>query len=194
MLLNSASEWPSEDPFEILRHEVLSCTRCPLNLTRTHAVFGAGNRNAKLMFIGEAPGAMEDQEGTPFVGRSGQLLTRTLGAQGIERSDVFISNIVKCRPPDNRDPKPLEIKSCTPYLLTQIDLVNPLLICALGRHAAATLLERPVKITEEHGQWLQYRGRPFLIALHPSAALRSPKFKEQFEYDIATLAMAYHTL
>lgn len=183
-----------EDPFEIVRQQVISCTRCPLSQTRTHAVFGAGNQNAKLLFIGEAPGAMEDLQGLPFVGRSGQLLTQVLEKNGISRTDVFISNIVKCRPPENRDPRPSEIKACTPFLYAQIEMINPMLICVLGRHAAATLLERPVKITLEHGQWMDYRGRRLLIALHPSAALRSPKYREQFETDIASVSTALNTV
>lgn len=184
----------AQDPFEALREEVSVCRRCPLGCIRTNAVFGTGNRNADLMFVGEAPGAQEDLAGMPFVGRSGQLLTRVLEGHGISRDDVFISNIVKCRPPENRDPKPLEVQACSPYLFAQIDLINPGIVCALGRHAAATLLERKVKITEEHGKWMKYRDRDFLIALHPSAALRMPRFKEQFEHDMAVLAEKYHKL
>ncbi len=183
-----------QDPFDNLRMEVLVCQRCPLGCIRTNAVFGAGNRNADLLFVGEAPGAQEDLVGMPFVGRSGQLLTRTLESHGICRDDVFISNIVKCRPPDNRDPKPAEVQACSPYLFAQIDMIKPVIVCALGRHAAATLLERKVKITEEHGQWMKFHDRDFLIALHPSAALRMPRFKEQFEHDIAVLAERFHKL
>jgi DNA polymerase len=143
------------------------------------------------MFIGEAPGAQEDESGLPFVGRSGQLLTRVLESNGIRREDVFISNIVRCRPPGNRDPKPEEIKACAPWLERQIELIDPPLLCVLGRHAAATLLGRPIKIMQEHGQWMEYRGRKLLIALHPSAALRMPKFRASFEEDIRVLAEEY---
>lgn len=182
------------DPLDILRDEILACRKCPLRLTCNQPVAGAGARNARLMFIGEAPGASEDEQGVPFVGRSGKLLTQVLAEHGIERAEVFISNIVKCRPPGNRDPKPSEIKTCAPYLAAQIELLNPSIICVLGRHAAATLLARPVKITQEHGIWMKYSERDFLIALHPSAALRTPKFREQFEYDIDMLAQRYHEL
>lgn len=178
--------------FEQVRRDVVGCVKCPLCETRNKAVFGSGERSAKLMFIGEAPGAQEDLEGEPFVGRAGQLLTKSLAGHHIARSQVFITNIVKCRPPDNRDPLPLEIATCTPYLYEQIELIQPDMICALGRYAAATLLGRPVKITLEHGQWLTYRDIPFMIALHPSAALRSPKFREQFDYDIKLLAERFH--
>lgn len=179
------------DPLDIMRHEIVTCTKCPLSLTRTHAVPGDGSRNARLMFIGEAPGAAEDQAGMPFVGRSGKLLSEVLGRHGIRREDVFITNIVKCRPPENRDPRPMEIQACSPYLAGQIELINPKYICVLGRLAAARLLGRPVKITVEHGQWLEYHSRQLLIALHPSAALRTPAFRQQFEYDIEVLAKAY---
>ncbi len=183
-----------QDPFEILRDDIGVCQRCPLGCIRTNAVFGAGNRKADLLFVGEAPGAHEDLQGLPFVGRSGQLLTKVLEGHGISRDDVFISNIVKCRPPDNRDPKPEEVQACSPFLFAQIDLIEPAIVCALGRHAATALLARKVKITEEHGKWMTYRNLPFLIALHPSAALRMPRFRAQFEYDIAVLAERYHQL
>lgn len=185
---NSQGHTGLSDEFERLRAQVLSCTRCPLAATRCHAVFGDGPRGAKLMFIGEAPGAQEDEAGLPFVGRSGQLLTRVLASHGISRDEVFISNIVRCRPPGNRDPKPEEIAACRPWLEEQIRLINPLLLCVLGRHAASTLLKRPVKIMQEHGVWMPFDGRELLIALHPSAAMRMPKFREAFEADIATVA------
>jgi uracil-DNA glycosylase family 4 len=185
-----AGEEPDE--FGQLRSAVAACQRCPLGATRGHAVFGEGNRHARLMFIGEAPGAQEDESGLPFVGRSGQLLTRVLDTHGIRREDVFISNIVRCRPPANRDPKPDEIKACSPWLEKQIELINPPLLCVLGRHAAATLLQRPVKIMQEHGQWMDFKGRRLLIALHPSAALRMPKFRAGFEHDMAVLAQAFY--
>lgn len=181
-----------EDPLEKWRQTVVKCTKCRLGTMRLNAVFGEGHRRAKLMFIGEAPGANEDAVGRPFVGRSGQLLTSALEANGINRADVFITNIVKCRPPKNRDPLPDEISSCSPYLFRQIELIKPQMLCTLGRYAAATLLERPIKITQEHGHWIEFKGLPLLIALHPSAALRSVKFKEQFEHDIKTIAERFH--
>lgn len=126
--------------------------------------------------------------GLPFVGRSGKVLTRVLGENGIAREEVFISNIVRCRPPGNRDPKPEEIAACRPWLEEQIRLINPPFLCVLGRHAASTLLKRPVKIMQEHGVWMPYDGRELLIAIHPSAAMRMPKFREAFEADIAAVA------
>ncbi len=194
MTADSPVQEAPQNRFEIMREHVRVCQRCPLSCTRTNAVFGAGNLNARLLFVGEAPGAQEDLVGLPFVGRSGQLLTKVLEARGISREEIFISNIVKCRPPENRDPKPAEVQACTPYLFSQIDMINPSIVCALGRHAAAALLERKVLITQEHGKWMNYRGRTFMIALHPSAALRMPKFKELFEYDIAILASKYHEM
>lgn len=194
MITNALLRNPAFEPFTTLREKIMACQKCPLACTRANAVFGAGDLTAKLFFVGEAPGAEEDLVGMPFVGRSGQLLTRVLESHRISRDDVFISNIVKCRPPDNRDPKPAEVQACSPYLFAQIDMINPAIVCALGRHAAATLLGRKVKITQEHGQWLKYRDRDFLIALHPSAALRMPRFREQFEYDMAVLAERYHQL
>lgn len=174
-----------------LRYQVVTCTRCPLSQSRCNAVFGEGSATAPLMFVGEAPGANEDASGMPFIGRAGQFLDKALNAHGIPRNDVFISNIVKCRPPENRDPLPQEIATCSPYLLEQIRLINPQVICALGRHAAATLLGRPVKIMQEHGQWLRYQDRDFLIVMHPSAAMRSIKFRAEFEKDIEVLAGRY---
>lgn len=173
------------------RQVVAVCTKCRLGFQRANAVFGEGNPSARLMFIGEAPGANEDAVGKPFIGRAGQLLTTALAGHGINRDDVFITNIVKCRPPENRDPMPDEIGACSPYLFRQIELIKPLALCALGRYAAATLLGRPVKITKEHGVWLEYRGVPLVIAMHPSAALRSPQFRKAFDYDMSVVAQRY---
>jgi len=194
LLLGAGSEDAASDPLELLRRKVEVCNKCELSCQRANAVFGEGARHAKLMFIGEAPGANEDATGMPFVGRAGQMLTRTLESNGISRDDVFISNVVKCRPPENRDPTPKEIEACSPFLYEQIDLINPAMVCALGRYAAAAVLGRPVKITQEHGIWMEYRERPFMIAMHPSAAMRSIAFREQFERDIALLAERYHSL
>lgn len=180
--------------WENLRSQVSACMRCPLGFTRTHAIFGEGPPDARLIFVGEAPGAQEDERGAPFVGRSGKLLTQVLHANGIDRADVFISNIVKCRPPQNRDPSREEIAACSPYLFTQIEAIDPPLVCVLGRHAAATLLGRAVKITAEHGVWLPFQGRHLMIALHPSAALRTPAFRAGFEHDMQVLAERYRAI
>ena len=154
-----------EERFEELKKTCLSCTACPLSQTRTNVVFGEGNPDADLMFVGEAPGEQEDLSGKPFVGRSGQLLDRYLEYVGIRREDVFIANIIKCRPPANRDPKPSEEELCMPYLREQVRLIRPKIIVCLGRIAAMKLIREDYRITEEHGQWIR----------QPSSAIRAKK-------------------
>jgi uracil-DNA glycosylase family 4 len=170
---------------------VQACRRCPLGHGRIMAVPGGGNPNADIVFIGEAPGAKEDKLGEPFVGAAGNVLSKTLEMVGLSRTDVFISNIVKCRPPGNRDPRPEEIAACSPYLHEQIRILRPRLLCALGRHAAGVLLGGSIKIMEVHGTWGTYRDLPLLISLHPSACLHNPKNRPLFEADIAELARRY---
>lgn len=174
------------------QNKVRSCTACRLCETRTHVVFGAGNiRASGLMIVGEAPGAEEDLQGLPFVGRSGDLLNKALEAGGLCRPDVFISNILKCRPPNNRDPLPDEVAACRGYLNQQIDIVKPKLIVALGRVAAGHLLGREVKITRERGRldFLPNDPRvPVLIVYHPSYVLRNrgTQVEKDFFHDILT--------
>ena len=162
--------------------EVQACTRCPLHETRTKAVFGAGDADADLMFVGEAPGAEEDRQGLPFVGRAGQLLNQMLEEIGMSREDVFIANVLKSRPPGNRDPQPLEIEACRPYLFEQIRLIEPTVICTLGNFATKLLSGNPAGITKVRGvpQVHELGGRTvFLLPLfHPAAALRTPAVKE----------------
>jgi DNA polymerase len=146
-----------------------------------------GNPNARLVFIGEAPGAKEDQSGVPFVGPAGQLLTTALQAAGMSRDEVFIANVLKCRPPNNRDPEPAEIAACRPFLHRQIDAINPPFLAALGRISAGLLLGRPVAIMRERGTWVEYHGRPLFLSLHPSAVLHNPNNKSLFLEDIAAL-------
>ncbi|MDX6590354.1 MAG: uracil-DNA glycosylase, partial [Solirubrobacterales bacterium] len=134
-----------------LYREVSSCTRCPLHETRTRTVFGAGNADAELMFVGEAPGAEEDRQGLPFVGRAGQLLNELLGEIGLSREDVFIANVLKSRPPGNRDPQPAEIAACEPYLFEQVRLIEPKVVCTLGNFATKLLSGSPVGITKVRG-------------------------------------------
>jgi len=171
--------------------EVSSCTRCPLHETRTKAVFGAGNADANLMFVGEAPGAEEDRQGLPFVGRAGQLLNQLLEEIGLSREEVFIANVLKSRPPGNRDPQPLEIEACEPYLFEQVRLVEPTVVCTLGNFATKLLTGSPLGITKVRGtpQLHQLGGRPvFLLPLlHPAAALRTPAMKEALRADFATI-------
>jgi DNA polymerase len=171
--------------------EVKGCTKCPLHETRTKAVFGAGNADAGLMFVGEAPGAEEDRQGLPFVGRAGQLLNQMLEEIGLSREEVFIANVLKSRPPGNRDPQPLEIETCKPYLFEQIRLIEPTVICTLGNFATKLLSGNPTGITRVHGtpQVHELGGRMvFLLPLfHPAAALRTPAVKETLRSDFAAL-------
>jgi DNA polymerase len=174
-----------------LYKEVSKCTKCPLHETRTKAVFGAGNADADLMFVGEAPGAEEDRQGLPFVGRAGQLLNELLVEIGLSREDVFICNVLKSRPPNNRDPQPQEIAACEPYLFEQVRLIQPRVVCTLGNFATKLLTGNPTGITRVRGtpQTHQLGGRTvFLLPLfHPAAALRTPAVKEQLRGDFATI-------
>ena len=174
-----------------LFREVQDCTKCPLHETRTKAVFGAGNADAELMFVGEAPGAEEDRQGLPFVGRAGQLLNRLLAEIGLAREDVFIANVLKSRPPGNRDPQPEEIAACEPYLFEQVRLIEPRVVCTLGNFATKLLSGSPVGITKVRGtpQVHELGGRTvFLLPLlHPAAALRTPAMKETLRSDFATI-------
>jgi uracil-DNA glycosylase len=160
--------------WSVLARTVAGCTRCGLHATRTQTVFGVGNREARWMFIGEAPGADEDRQGEPFVGRAGQLLDAMIEAIGLQREEVFIANVLKCRPPGNRDPQPNEVECCEPYLMRQIELIHPRLIVALGRHAAHSLLKTEAPLTRLRGQRLAYRGTPLVVTFHPAYLLRNP--------------------
>lgn len=174
-----------------LYKEVQACQKCPLHETRTKAVFGAGDANADLMFVGEAPGAEEDRQGLPFVGRAGQLLNQMLEEIGLSREEVFIANVLKSRPPGNRDPQPLEIEACRPYLFEQVRLIEPTVICTLGNFATKLLSGNSAGITKVRGapQVHELGGRTvFLLPLfHPAAALRTPAVKETLREDLATL-------
>jgi DNA polymerase len=162
-----------------LADEINKCCKCDLTSTRTRAVPGEGNPDARIVFVGEAPGADEDAQGRPFVGRSGKLLTKIINAMGLERKDVFICNILKCRPPENRDPKPEEIVQCEPYLNAQLDLIRPEIIIALGAHAAKTLLQTNKPIGQLRGRFHDYYFSPdedpvkLMPTYHPSYLLRS---------------------
>lgn len=175
-----AHDW---DP---LAEQVAGCTRCPLHLTRTQTVFGVGRRDADLMIIGEAPGADEDRQGEPFVGRAGRLLNSMLRAIGLERNQVFIANILKCRPPGNRDPAPVETASCTPYLERQIELVAPRAVLAVGRIAAQHLLQSDQAIGRLRGRSLSFGARqtPIVVTYHPAYLLRTPEAKAKAWQDL----------
>lgn len=164
---------------EQLRKECLDCQRCELCRTRTNVVFGKGNPNADIMFIGEGPGEQEDIQGLPFVGRAGQLLDKMLDAAGIPTEAIYIANTVKCRPPKNRDPLPEEKEACRGWLEKQIELIDPKVIISLGRISAVDYVKEDIKITKEHGQWVEKNGRMYMAMLHPAALLRNPNLKPE---------------
>jgi uracil-DNA glycosylase len=173
------------DPvWEELQRRVAGCTACGLEKTRTQPVFGVGNRRAQWMFIGEAPGADEDRQGEPFVGRAGQLLNAMLFAIGLKRDEVYIANVLKCRPPGNRDPQPNEVNCCEPFLVRQIELIRPRLIVALGRHAAHSLLKTDSALARLRGQRLAYHGTPLVVTYHPAYLLRNPVDKRRAWEDL----------
>ena len=171
--------------------EAMGCTRCPLHETRTTVVFGAGNANADLMFIGEAPGANEDKQGLPFVGQAGKLLDKLLGEIGLERRDVFVANVLKCRPPGNRDPHPAEIEACQEYLWRQVELIAPTVICTLGNFSTKLLRGDPTGISRLHGapQVLVVGARAVRLypLFHPAAALYTPRMLETLRTDFRRL-------
>jgi len=170
-----------------VREELGECTRCKLCRGRTQIVFGVGNPRADLVFVGEAPGAEEDAQGEPFVGRAGQLLTRIIQAIGLRREDVYICNIIKCRPPGNRNPEPDEIAACEPFLLRQLEAIRPKLICALGGPAAHTLLKTKEPISRLRGRLVAFRGIPLLPTYHPAFLLRNPHEKKTVWQDMQLL-------
>jgi uracil-DNA glycosylase family 4 len=174
-----------------LYKEVRKCERCPLHATRTQTVFGAGNANADLMFVGEAPGAQEDLEGIPFVGRAGKLLSELLAENGLARDDAFIANVLKSRPPGNRDPQPDEIAACEPYLFRQVELIEPTVICTLGNFSTKLLTGSQTGISRVHGvpqvHTLGQRTVQIFPIYHPAAGLRTPSVKEILREDFKKL-------
>ncbi|WP_447983676.1 uracil-DNA glycosylase [Nitrospira sp. Nam74] len=168
-----------------LAHSLHNCQHCKLaKLGRTQVVFGVGNPNAQVMFIGEGPGFHEDKQGEPFVGAAGKLLNELLQSAGLSRAEVYIANVVKCRPPNNRDPEPDEVETCKPFLLQQVDLIKPKLLCTLGRWSTETILERKVSITKIRGQVIRHKNLVVFPLLHPAAALHQgnllPSLREDF--------------
>lgn len=184
------------EQWEVLRKEVAVCQKCSLHQGRTQTVFGTGNVKADWMLIGEAPGAEEDRQGKPFVGRAGRLLTAMLLAIGLDREQVFIANILKCRPPNNRDPRPEEVESCEGYLRAQIDYIRPKLILALGRIAAQNLLKTDTPIGKMRGHRYEYAdtGIPVVVTYHPAYLLRSPKEKRKSWQDLQAAVKLYNDL
>jgi DNA polymerase len=167
-----------------VRTELGECTRCKLHRTRTNIVFGVGSPEARLMFVGEAPGEDEDLQGYPFVGKAGQLLTKMIEAMGLRREDVYICNTVKCRPPNNRNPEPDELLACEPFLKGQLGAVKPEAIVTLGKFAAQALLREQTPITRLRGQWREYEGIPVMPTFHPAYLLRSPAEKGKVWEDL----------
>ncbi len=174
-----------------LLQSIQDCDRCGLAKTRTHFVFGVGNPSARLMLIGEAPGEEEDRRGEPFVGAAGQLLDKILSAIGFDRSEVYIGNILKCRPPGNRDPLPEEVESCMPHLKRQIELIGPKLILGLGRVAAQNLLGKQAPLSRLRGELHSFNGVPMMVTFHPAALLRNPDWKRPVWEDVQRLRKLY---
>jgi DNA polymerase len=170
-----------------VREELGECTRCKLHGHRTQIVFGVGNPKARLVFVGEAPGADEDAQGEPFVGRAGQLLTKIIQAMGMQREDVYICNIIKCRPPNNRTPESDEILACSPFLLKQLRAIGPQFVCALGGPAAQTLLQTKEPISRLRGRFYDFHGIPLLPTFHPAFLLRNPYEKKTVWEDMKLL-------
>jgi uracil-DNA glycosylase family 4 len=174
----------SGDSLLKIRDDIGDCTRCKLHKARNKIVFADGNPKAKLVFVGEGPGRDEDMQGLPFVGRAGKLLTSMIEAMGLQRQDVYICNVVKCRPPENRLPEPDEIKTCSPFLLRQLDVVDPQVIVALGACAAQTLLQTTRGISHFRGQWQEFGGRKLMATYHPAYLLRNPPAKADVWKDL----------
>jgi DNA polymerase len=167
-----------------VREDLGECTRCKLHKTRNKIVFGDGSAKAQLVFVGEGPGADEDAQGLPFVGRAGKLLTQMIEAMGLRRNDVYICNVVKCRPPGNRQPEPDEVQKCSPFLFRQLDVLQPKVIVCLGATAAQTLLQTNRSISHFRGQWMDFRGYKMLATYHPAYLLRNPAAKGEVWKDL----------
>ena len=174
---NGTEPAPEFENLESFKASICDCLKCELGYTRTNFVFGVGNPNAEIIFVGEAPGEKEDLKGEPFVGRAGKLLDKILAAISLTRDDIYICNVLKCRPPQNRDPLPKEIELCEPYLKTQLSLIKPKLIVALGRIAACTILHTKEPLKNLRNQIFKYEGIDLIVTYHPAALLRNPNFK-----------------
>jgi len=184
-----------EEQLSLMKREVRDCTRCELHLKRTQAVFGTGNPFAELMLIGEGPGEEEDKQGEPFVGKSGQLLDKILAAAGFSREEnVYIANIVKCRPPGNREPQPEERAACLPFLLRQIELIQPGMIVLLGSTALKALIDPEGRITQVRGKWTTWNDILVMPTYHPSALLRNPELKKDVWEDFKNVVGKYREL
>lgn len=191
---------PADEPWAFVNSlsdldvTIHTCLKCPLGHTRTNFVFGVGNPKADVMFIGEAPGADEDAQGEPFVGRAGQLLNKILESVNLKREEVYICNILKCRPPNNRDPETTEMETCSPYLFRQIEIINPKFIISLGRIAGQWLLQTKESLTALRGKIHDYNGYRLIITYHPAALLRNPNWKRPAWEDMKMFKKAYDEL
>ncbi|MDE3056523.1 MAG: uracil-DNA glycosylase [Bacteroidota bacterium] len=186
--------WASAAALDELNARICECQKCSLGVTRTKFVFGVGNPHAEIVLIGEAPGADEDAQGEPFVGRAGQLLNKILEAIHLKREEVFICNILKCRPPNNRDPQPEEVEQCEPYLWKQLELIKPKIILCLGRISAQTLLKTNDSLTKLREKVHDYRGIPLMVTFHPAALLRNPGWKRPTWEDVQKFRKKYDEL
>jgi uracil-DNA glycosylase family 4 len=182
-LFEGSGKIPGETLLNV-REDLGECTRCKLHKTRNKIVFGDGSAKAQLVFVGEGPGADEDAQGLPFVGRAGKLLTQMIEAMGLQRRDVYICNVVKCRPPGNRQPEPDEVSKCSPFLFRQLDVLQPKVIVCLGATAAQTLLQTSRGISHFRGQWMDFRGYKMLATYHPAYLLRNPAAKGEVWKDL----------
>jgi len=188
LLSNHSLHAPSVETLEEIRGELGECHRCKLHRTRRTLVFGEGSEKAKLMFVGEGPGYDEDVQGRPFVGKAGQLLTKIIQSINLQREEVYITNIIKCRPPQNRNPEPDEIECCNPFLLKQINAIQPQIICALGTFAAQTLLKTDTKISALRGRFYELEGIKVIPTYHPAYLLRNPERKREVWEDMKMIS------
>jgi uracil-DNA glycosylase len=182
--LFESTEKIKDDTLLRIREDLGECTRCKLHKGRNKIVFGDGDPKAQLVFVGEGPGADEDAQGLPFVGRAGKLLTQMIEAMGLQRKDVYICNVVKCRPPENRAPEPDEVSACSPFLIRQIDSIHPRVIVCLGATAAKTILNTTRGISQFRGEWLEWRGHKLMATYHPAYLLRNPPAKADVWKDL----------
>ncbi|MCI0532029.1 MAG: uracil-DNA glycosylase [candidate division Zixibacteria bacterium] len=192
--VKSPTSIPTNPELEAYYHQIKNCTKCRLHENRNKFVFGVGNPRADLMFIGEGPGREEDLRGEPFVGRAGQLLDKILASIGFDRKMVYIANMVKCRPPENRDPQTDEMDTCNPYLLKQIELIQPKIICALGRISGQYLLSTTTSLSKLRGKVHDYHGVKLIVTYHPAALLRFPDYKKETWEDMKMLKKMYEEL
>jgi DNA polymerase len=193
-IVDHKEEWEFSESIEELHSQICECQKCVLGKSRTKFVFGVGNPKADLVLVGEAPGADEDARGEPFVGRAGQLLNKILESVGLKREEVYICNILKCRPPGNRNPMPDEIEKCLPYLKLQIELINPKLILALGKFAAEALLKIKDPLNKMRGKTFYYNGIKTMVTFHPAALLRNPQWKRPTWEDMQDIKKIYDEL